>query len=232
MYKSNTLRSILVRLIPAILLLTVAGLQPAFAGSCGPDQRADARSFVLQLAKTANEIKARNTNVLAPMMVHIFDNFAIDLLTRPTQSGRWTEATAAQRVEYKILFTRISLHTLATLAIGLADVGLVVRETQELNADQTLVRSEIRTDSTNTMRLDWWIVYRNCRPYIADIVFDGVSLLTTKRQEIDSVVSRLGVDGLIERLRAMARTQAAEAQFAELDLASLDKLILEAARKP
>ena len=95
-----------------------------------------------------------------------------------------------------------------------------------------LVNSKIIVGPTDTFRLDWLIVYRNCKPYVADMIYEGTSMMTTKRDEVDAVVSRSGIDVLLEKLASIAKVQSSEVRTAEFAQVNFDTLILKAKENP
>jgi phospholipid transport system substrate-binding protein len=215
---------------PTLLVVMFLALLPASAETCKIGQPVDAKTFVEQMIVKASEIASEKPTPVAAMMVHIFENFDLKLISRNTFGRHWNSASPQQRADYQTLFTRTTLFSVATQAMKLAGAKLKTSDVLTLGSGRSLVKSKIVNGPG--IELDWEIVFRDCRPYVADMVYQGVSLTTTKRLEFNSVVSRIGIAGLLTQLERLATVQSRSVDTTATEQASrntLDMLILEGA---
>lgn len=219
----------------AIVLLVAAPVipQPASANVCDVDRDLRARQFVEQVTRKAQEILKQNPKPLIILKAYILAEIEFDPLARFAIGRFWNQATPEQRAEYKTLFEETVSHSLAQQVLKFRNATLELSKRPVYGARGVLLRSRLITPNTETTHLGWRVAFKSCRPYLADIIRDNVSLITVKRDEFSSVVARNGINGLLTGLRRIAVNQAQEAVGgrAQQSRAILSRLVLEAAAR-
>jgi phospholipid transport system substrate-binding protein len=66
-----------------------------------------------------------------------------------------------------------------------------------------MVRSQILYTDYPPLNVDWRVRRPEAeKPVIVDIVVEGVSMILTNRSDVDAIVGRRGIDGLLQELRS------------------------------
>ncbi len=127
----------------------------------------------------------------------------IPTISRAALGRHWDAATAAQRAEFRELFTEYVLINYSRLLVmlGMQSFTVLGAEVTQTKKPQILVRTEARLAGDQV--LEWvWRVHETAKGYkIIDLATAGVSLVVTQRDEFDSLVVAQGLDGLLAELR-------------------------------
>ena len=201
--------------LPGLRFACVLGLcLPAFgtmaqgkSQSCEKNSEQAAVHYVQELKNQADAILETHNAPLTPMKAHVLANVAFDPLAKFALGRFWNQATPGQRLEYRTLFRQTVLHTLASQVLEFRGGTLEITRHHAVGPTDMLVKSRIVSAKGETSFLDWRIGFRDCRPLAVDLLKGGISMITTKRQEFETVASRLGVDGLLSMLKALAAKQ-------------------------
>lgn len=116
----------------------------------------------------------------------------------------WRQADETQRTVYLAAFVDFIV---ATYSVRIRDYN---GETFELVGERplddkdTLVLTRVHRHNKEPLKIDYRVRTRDGERHIIDVIVEGLSMLTSQRQEFAAVVQREGVDGLIAQLRARA----------------------------
>ena len=167
---------------------------------------ADPQRFVTGLAERAFEILRTTTGpererALADLLDHGVD---LRQLARLVLGRHWASATEAQRAEYADLFRAYALQGLTSaLANYTGRERLTVGGSRPASEQDVLVSTELAPQSGPPNRIEWRErAADGARPVVVDVVVEGVSLLITNRSEVDSIVGRVGIAGLLREMRS------------------------------
>ena len=128
--------------------------------------------------------------------------FDVEAMARFAAGSYWRRADQGQRQEYVQLFGD---YVAALYAAKFADYsGQSFKVTGERPAgdDMVSVEGTIVQGQRPPVRVDFRLRRTDGDYKIVDVYVEGISLLITKRDEFTTVLSREGMAGLIERLRA------------------------------
>lgn len=145
----------------------------------------------------ADERQGRLRNLLG-------SNVDLGLIGRYILGDYWEDATPDQRREYQSLFSSYALSVFSRTLIGESLEQVAILGSDPMERSQALVHTLIRKARGETMRLSWRVRRADQRFQAIDLIMDGVSLARTYRSQIDSVVSNLGIGGLLKLLRIKA----------------------------
>ena len=171
-----------------------------------PDQ---AKAFLSTLANDAAHLLANAERPLAEreeaLRALLKANFEIPLIARIALGKHWRRTSQSDRVTYTAVFGEFLLLTYGSkLAAFERDkfevVGAVPRGRRDI-----VVQTRISQPSGSPIKAGWRVRLFKGEPRIIDIVIEGVSMALNQRQEFASVLTRNGLGGLMEMLRA--RTQ-------------------------
>lgn len=102
------------------------------------------------------------------------------------------------------------MHALASQALLLRDAKFDILKTSPAGNNDIFVTSQVISQKGEVSVFSWRISFKNCQPSVADLVKEGISMLTTKRHEFASIVSRYNIDRLLLLLEALAKKQELE----------------------
>jgi phospholipid transport system substrate-binding protein len=132
-------------------------------------------------------------------------NNAADLpyIARVILGRYWRQATEAQQAEYLRLFDALVLQTMAERIDSYSGQTFEVTGSRKADDTDTVVSTNILTPSGGpSYRVDWRVRQGEDGAFrLIDIVAEGVSLVLTQRSEVNDIVGRSGVDGLLAEMR-------------------------------
>lgn len=127
--------------------------------------------------------------------------FAVKTIARFVIGRYWRMATPEQRDEYLRLFREFVLETYASRLDSYAGEKFKIVSAKPLDNKDTIVATEIGSGDGPPIRVDYRVRRRDDNYKIVDVMVEGVSLITTQRQEFASIINRDGIEGLLALLR-------------------------------
>jgi phospholipid transport system substrate-binding protein len=127
-------------------------------------------------------------------------DFAI--VARIVLGRNWPRASDTQQREYANLFRAYTLGILAQRFSQYAGTErFVVTGSQPAGSGDAMVSTRIIYTDYPPLSIDWRVRDGGGSPTIVDVIVEGVSLVLTYRAEFDAIVSRRGLEGLLQDLR-------------------------------
>ena len=129
-------------------------------------------------------------------------NFDLPEIAKFTLGVYWRSATEQQRAEYEKLFEDFVVKSYSYRFKDYDGEQFRITQTINVSATDKVVQSEIARQGAPPIRMNWRV--RGPEQYkIVDVVLEGVSMLTTQRDEFTAVIRNNGgrVDGLLAALR-------------------------------
>lgn len=131
-------------------------------------------------------------------------NFDVAFIGRFVLGQHWRRATPQQQGDYLALFEDFLVLTYSRRLGGYAGERLSIVGERAANERDTVVRTRINRPAGPPIDADWRVRLIEGHFKIIDVEVAGVSMALTQRSEFASVVSRNGINGLIQVLRARA----------------------------
>ncbi len=128
-------------------------------------------------------------------------NFDLAKIGRFVLGKAWRKATPEQRAEYQRLFAEFVLRNYARRLGGYAGETFKIVKAGPLGKRDALVSTEIGRSGGPPLMAGWRIRGGPDGLKILDVIVEGISMIATQRSEFRALVSRQGIDGLIEALR-------------------------------
>ena len=133
------------------------------------------------------------------------ESIDLEYLARVILGRHWRTATEAQRREYLRLFDAIVIQAMAERLGSYAGQGFEIASSRPLDERDTFVSTLITQTGSGgaaPFRVDWRTRKGDDGAFrVIDITVEGVSLVVTQRSEVDEIVNRAGVDGLLAEMR-------------------------------
>ncbi len=186
-----------------------AFLMVAFAlGAPTPASASEAGDFVQQLGDGALELLVHTAGGRAEqaerLRVILTANFDLRTIGRAVLGPNWKAADEAQRETYLATFED---YIVATYSLRIKDyAGETFEVLKEIPIDDRdiLVATQINRPNKLPLRVDYRVRGGGSGYRVVDVMVEGISMLTSQRQEFAAVIQRVGVDGLIVQLRQRA----------------------------
>ena len=134
----------------------------------------------------------------------LVEGFDLPLISRFVLGVHWRRATAEQRAEYGVLFEQYLVNTYASLLGQYGGETFQIKgERVDGNNKDTIVSSEIIQKRGPVIKVDWRVRGSAGAYKVIDIIFEGISLVVTQRDEFAAVLRRKGsgIEGLLAELR-------------------------------
>ncbi|MFQ5970842.1 MAG: phospholipid-binding protein MlaC, partial [Alphaproteobacteria bacterium] len=136
------------------------------------------------------------------------EGFAVHGIARFVLGRYWRSASEADRAEYLTLFEEVVVSVSAARVKRYSGqkfeiTGATPLRSARKDESAALVHTTFYANEDSPIRLDWRVANRGEIFKITDVMFEGVSMATTYRDEFTSVVRREGLDGLLQDLREM-----------------------------
>jgi phospholipid transport system substrate-binding protein len=106
---------------------------------------------------------------------------------------------------FRDVYRRFLLTTYLPLFLNYNNQTVAILRSQELTADEFEVQTTLLDQKTSiSINMTYRVRYlaKEKRFMIIDLVTEGVSLITTQRAEFNSVITEIGFDGLVSKLKA------------------------------
>jgi phospholipid transport system substrate-binding protein len=128
------------------------------------------------------------------------DSFDLNIIGHFVCGQSWNTATPAQQVEYMNLFKALIIKTYgARIALATGQGFQVVGIRTEPDMDTIVLSQFTHLDGSQPTSINWRVRERDGKMGVVDVVFEGVSLSVTQRDDYAAVVQNSGgqIGGLL-----------------------------------
>ena len=131
------------------------------------------------------------------------DYFDLPTIARLVLGRHWRAAAPEQRESFSQAFEEHIVRVYTSRLRSYGGEEAAIRGAAARTGRDAVVAMEVRRPEGPPLRLDWLVRRAESQYRVIDVAAQGVSLLTTKREEFNAVVARVGLDGLIAQLQAL-----------------------------
>ena len=186
----------------SVLALGLAHAAPASAVA----EAGSARAFIEDLGTRAVAVLKDRALDRQDKLDHLVAllNEATDLpfVARLVLGRYWRDATAAQRQAYTRLFVALVVKTMAERLSTYGGETFTISDTRAAGAQDSVVSTLIlRPSGAAPIRVEWRVRERDGGFAVIDIVAEGISMVVTHRSEVNEIIARRGIDGLLATMR-------------------------------
>jgi len=131
--------------------------------------------------------------------------FALEVIGQFVAGRHWRTMTDEQRAEFQDLFAEWLLTSYGRRLGSYNGQSLKIVKSVELqnSARDVMVQTRVvYADGQPPVAADWRVREFGGEPKIIDVMIEGVSMAAAQRAEIDAVIRRIGVEGLLDNLRS------------------------------
>ncbi|MCP5370842.1 MAG: ABC transporter substrate-binding protein [Hyphomicrobiales bacterium] len=180
---------------------TAAGEAPSAAGA--EHYIRDLGGAVLAKLRDRSADREEKINYFSALLAR---DLAVNLIARFALGDHWMRATASQRAAYMAVFGNFIVSSYARRLGGVRVTGFEVIDSRTVGPHDMVVRTRVRHDNGDLVRVDWRLRYNSRRYRIIDLSVGGISMALTMRQEFAAVIAdQGGIDGLVETLKTRTR---------------------------
>lgn len=163
---------------------------------------------VIQIIRKDKEIRAGNPRRIADVVeTKILPHFDFARMTQIAMAVNWRRATPEQQKalteEFKTLLVRTYSNALSMYHDQVIDFKPLRARPEDA---EVTVRSEIKQKGAQSVTLNYDMEKTATGWKVFDVKVDGVSLITTYREDFSGQVRESGIDGLIKVLAAKNRS--------------------------
>lgn len=181
----------------------VCATHPANAS---PEQ---ARDFVSRLGDETIKIVTSDASTNEDKLQKLSELFnkSVDTkwIGRFVMGRYWRQANEEQQKEYLTYYAKYLTNSYVPRFREYNNQELVITDFYQEKGEENeyWVSTKIHSQDEADIKVDYRIIKNAAGDYqIIDVVAEGISLITTQRSEFGSILSRKGVDFLIEKLKA------------------------------
>lgn len=135
----------------------------------------------------------------------VFHGFALNEIGRFVVGRYWRNMTSGQQASYEELFSEWMLKSHANRLGGYVGRRFQIVKSVDLDNryGDVIVNSRVLSeDGAPTVIADWRVRRFGDELKIIDVIVEGVSMAGAQKDEFETVIRKIGVEGLIESLRS------------------------------
>jgi len=192
--------------ILAGFVFTIFGALLAVQANAAEEQQAE--GFIQELAFSGIAMLENSSVTPAERELEfrklVKKGFALEAIGKFVVGRYWHDMSADQQDEYLELFSEWLLKTYANRLGGYSGQKLLILKSMETDSRYKDVIVSTQLDLANgqpPINADWRVRKFNNDFKIIDVSIEGASMVGTQRREFESVIRKVGVDGLLNELR-------------------------------
>ncbi len=136
-------------------------------------------------------------SILDPVITESFDT---PVIAKVILSRYWKDLTPQQQEDFIHLFNQQTVATYASRFDSFNDDVFRTISVKQLKKGRILVRTEIKSDSEDPVKLDYLMHKNNEQWLIISVIADGVNDLSLKRAEYSTVIKDNGYEYLVTNI--------------------------------
>ena len=177
----------------------------AFAATVAHASEKEAKAYVQNVSNRVLDIissEKLSQNEKQKKLITVFEQTVDTKWIGRFVLGRYyNTATAAQKKQYDDIYHEFLIRSYVPRFKDYKGQKFELTETRKDGKGEYLVKTLITSANEPSIRVDYRVRDVGDSFKVSDIISEGVSLINTQRSEFGSVVSREGMDYLIEKLK-------------------------------
>lgn len=198
----------------ALLAVCGAAAQPATAAAATAPLTTDeatkyAKDMNAQASAALTDKSLTRAKQLEKFRVVLSNGLALDVIGKFVIGDARKTMTPAQISRYDAAFPKYITRQYAEQFDQIVGRPLEVKDAKALKTGDVVVRTQFTRASGNPILVDWRVKkLKDGKLRMVDIIVQGVSIMLVRREEFASFVKQNGVEALLTRLEADAKTPA------------------------
>ena len=139
------------------------------------------------------------TQLAALVERRLMPHFDFERITQLAMGRNWSKATPAEQRQVVAEFSKLLVRTYSNALASLKDLDVQVRDSRK-NGNDVTVRTQM-VGRAKPVAIDYSLASGGAGWRVYDVTVEGLSLVTTYRDDFNGLVSSSGVPGLIAALK-------------------------------
>jgi len=139
------------------------------------------------------------TQLAALVERRLMPHFDFERITQLAMGRNWAKATPAEQRQVVAEFSKLLVRTYSNALASLKDLDVQVRDSRK-NGNDVTVRTQM-VGRAKPVAIDYSLTSGGSGWRVYDVTVEGLSLVTTYRDDFNGLVSSSGVPGLIAALK-------------------------------
>jgi phospholipid transport system substrate-binding protein len=130
------------------------------------------------------------------------NNLDLEWMARFSLGRHKKTITDEQLKDFTLVYAKYVTQTYADLVKNYKGEKAIVKNVHQLDAEEYVVKTEVmRTNGQPPIKADYLVRARNSDVYkVADVITEGVSMISSQQSEFGSIISSGGFDALLKEL--------------------------------
>lgn len=155
-------------------------------------------TVLLEVMQAADSMKfPERYSTLEPVIMESFDT---PVIAKVILSRYWKDLSDKNKEDFIRLFNQQTIATYASRFDSFNDDVFRTISVKQLKKGRILVRTEIRSNSDDPVKLDYLMHANNNQWLIISVIADGVNDLSLKRAEYSTVIEKNGYEYLVKNI--------------------------------
>lgn len=125
----------------------------------------------------------------------------LNLISRLVMGQHWRRATPEQQHEFIELFDKLVMRTMAERMSRYRGQTFQIVGSTPIDERDTKVSTKLLLPGEEPFQVDWRVRKGDRGYLLIDIVAEGISLVVTQRSEVNEVVGKQGINGLLTEMQ-------------------------------
>ncbi len=182
----------------AILSLFVIAL-PALAQNSTEDLVRRMAIDVTAEVRKNPDLAQSQTQLAALVERRLMPHFNFERITKLAMGRNWSKASPAEQRQIVSEFSKLLVRTYSNALASLKDLDVQVRDSRK-NGNDVTVRTQM-IGRAKPVSIDYSLESAGGSWRVYDVTVEGLSLVTTYRDDFNGMISSSGVEGLIAMLK-------------------------------
>ena len=208
--------SVLLSALLATSALALPAVMPVSAMAATPEE---ASGYVTKVGDDALKIlngKTSAADIKTQLEALFTREVDVDWVSKFVMGRSWKELSAEQQAKYQETYKRFLIeHYTSNFTQYTQGTSFKVTRTTPQQRGEQQVASEILRPGQQPIIAEYRVRGEGANLKIVDVIIEGVSLITTQRQEFASVMQRHGFDYLLQQLQARTEAEKQKAATGE-----------------
>ena len=130
----------------------------------------------------------------------ISSSFDLPLIAQVVLGRHWSQLNNDEKTEFISLYEKLIISTYASRFDAYGDEIFIFKAVEELNRGRKLIKTELHSDSSDVITLDYLMTQKNGVWKIISVIADGANDISIKRAEYADVIKLHGYPKLLDEI--------------------------------
>ena len=182
--------------------LLIASMSVTFALAAPQDAVTQLKGNIQQVQAIISKDNGSNTAQLRKQAeTYAIPFFDFQRMTALAVGQNWKQASAAQKTALTNEFKTLLIRTYSGTMMQYKNAKVTVKDNPKSSGSAYIVASEVNTGSGKPVSMDYTVYPSGNKYLVYNISVEGASLVTVYRNQFNEIISKNGIDGLVQELK-------------------------------